>query len=397
MWKVSSFEQVLGLEIRILEENQYDCRFSIVEKRGDKLELISSKQFEGNLVQMLEKLPRKFPVALSISGKGIVHRNLPINESAAANNFGAAFPAVEVRDFYVQEFLADQAIVVSIARKVAIDSLLEKFSQAGLNIICLSLGGMASHGIWEMSERDGNEIDMDGHHILLSDQGKFLSYHYSPKLEKIPTINVAKTAVPLAQMVAYGSTLQLFLHENMSIVKADVMIVDDAFEKYVDTVHLKKMGLIYLISLFALLLISFMAYNYYNSKNATLAERAGQRSNSSDHLASLQQNIAKNEQLLEHMNWNGGYNYGFLLNEIGRGKPRQITLSSISFDEAKAGEVKKSRSPEIQVSGLTDNLLAVNNWIFLLKETKWVKGVKLLRYQDHEEDGDYSFTFLINY
>ena len=111
----------------------------------------------------------------------------------------------------------------------------------------------------------------------------------------------------------------------------------------------------------------------------------------------LKQQISKQEHLLKQLAWNGGYNYGFLVNEIGKSMPRPLSLISLSINDFKTEEEKTDRKPNVKIKGTTANLTAVNNWIFVLREKSWVKSAKLVKFQEDPENDNYQFDILISY
>jgi len=395
---VDLFDHVLGIELNFLDDNQYGCSYTLVERKKIKLDIVADKHFRGNLVQLLEKIPRNHPIAISFSGKGIVHRNLEItNDQSGSKLFQKAFPAVEEKDFYAQEFLAGTSALISIVRKSIVDELLEKFTRAGMKIYSISLGGMVSFHIWNHLQPKEDVLLFGNHSFNLSQDGLFLSYKYS-QLESEDSSDISKmNNLNTHQVLAYASAVQLFLHDRVDLIQAEIVSIENVFINFIETQKLKKSAMFFLFGMFILLTISFWVYSHYNSKNAILTQQLGNQSSNSDQLELMHRNIADNEQLLKYLNWNGGYNYGFLTDEIGSSKPRRVTLTSIAYNDYKTELEKQNRNPQIAISGETDNLSAVNNWIFILKEKKWVKTVKLLRYQDDAETENFSFSLLIYY
>jgi Tfp pilus assembly protein PilN len=398
MMLLDFFDHVAGVELKIIGDNHYDCCYTLVKKNKGKLEDIDHKHFQGTLVQVLEKLPRNHPVALCLSGKGVLHRSIEQPEGQLLPQlFVKAFPAVEEKDFYVQEYASEKAALVSIVRKAIVDDLLDKMERAGIKVYALALGGMVSVHVWHQLKEKGNTLAFGGHQFNVAENLVFLDYRYawSESVAQPDENRLGNT--PGNHIVAYASALQFFLYNQVDQILARVPQVEKSVSDYFEQLKLKKNAMLFLFVLFFTLLISFLMYTHYNAKNALLTQQVGHLSATADQVELMQRNIVRNEAELARLNWNGGYNYGFLTNEIGKSRPRQLRLSSMVFSANTAAQEKQERSPQITVTGETDNLTAVNNWIFLLKENKWVKTVKLLRYQDNPEQGNYSFSILITY
>jgi len=391
------FDHLLGIEIVLLQEGQYRCSYAVVYRKGNAMEILEHKQVEGSLVKVLESLPRKYPVALALSGKGIIHKQLEDKEDGQGGLFRKAFPSVEKKEFYVQEFLQEKQAWISIVRKSLADDLLGKLKSGGLKVYAMSLGGLPLVGIWGMLGETNAGLSTDGHVFSVAEDGSFSGYAYTEARAVESEVALGGNKVVSRSVLPYALAFQLFLHDRVEMVKADNEKVDLAFGAFLEDSGLKKMASIFVFVLLGLLLISFFMLSHYNEENAVLNERAGHLTATADQGDVLKKEIAQQKALLKKMGWNGGYSYAFLLNEIGSSRPRLLNLTQVQFgEEKKTGSVEQAGNT-IKISGETANLSAVNNWIFMLKEKKWVRSVRLLRYQQDMGSDSYFFNLLIGY
>lgn len=389
---------VLGVELHALSDAGYRCHYCIIVRKKDELQIESKKTVEGPLVSILERLPKNLAVALCLTGKGIIHKNGQFNQQAEAEQIlQQAFPSVDTKDFYVQQYEQEGNGLISIIRKQPVDELVEKLQRAGLNIYALSLGAMPTVAVWPQLNIYGTEILFDGHEFSLSASKAFVAYKANPEVKSNFPIKIEQEVIPEAYLVAYASAFQLLLHQKLDMVLANADRINDAFVNFKQNAQLKKRALLFLFGLFGLLLLSFGLFSYYNQENAKLAQLVGNQVANADQTDLLKKNIASNEYLLKQLNWNGGYNYGFLLNEVGQSMPKQLTLHEVAINDFKTDLEKAERIPNIKILGSTDNLAAVNNWIFVLKEKTWIKSAKLLKYQEDQDGTDYLFSLIITY
>ncbi|WP_199137837.1 hypothetical protein [Pedobacter sp. ASV12] len=389
---------VLGVELHSLGDNSYSCRFCQLAKKDNELHIESNKVIEGPLHKVLESLPKNFPVALTLTGRGIIHKNMQVaTDTLPEQVIQQAFPSIEVKDFYVQSYVQGNNALGSIIRRQGVDELLDKLGRAGLKVLMLSLGGIVTAPIWPQLNIYSTEMRFAGHGFVLTAERHFMSYSAEAGLKHDFQVKIEQELIPEENILAYASAFQLVLHEKLTPILANVERVNSAFSDFLGNASLKKKALIFLFGLFGLLLISFGLFSYYNQENAKLAQQVGAQTASADQTDLLQKNIASNEYLLKQLHWNGGYNYGFLLNEIGKSMPRQLSLHEVAVNDFKTDAEKAERQPSIKILGSTDNLTAVNNWIFVLKEMPWVKSAKLLKYQEDQETTAYQFSLIITY
>jgi len=396
--QVESLHQCIGVELNINHDHVYSCRFCLLSKKDQTLTIERKKITEGTLNTIIEALPRNYPVALTLTGKGIIHKNLNAEANlTSAQIFQNAFPAIDQKDFYIQNYFEKGCGLVSIIRKTQVDDLLEKLKRAGLKIYSLSLGAIGTNLIWPQLNIYANEIQFDGHQFNLNEQKQFLTYQYKAEFNSKFPVKIEQEVIDERNVLAYASAFQLLLHEKITPVIADVDAVNNDFSNFLAHAKLKKNALRFLFALFALLLISFVLFSYYNQENAKLAQQVVLQTANADQTDLMNKNIAENEALLKQLNWNGGYNYGFIITEIGKTTPKHLQLKEITVNEFKAEIEKAERIPSIKIVGTTSNLTAVNNWIFVLKEKSWVKTVKLLKYQEDSETEEYEFSLFLTY
>ena len=389
------FEHILGIELTLLQNETYRCIYAVITRKGDNIAASEHRTIEGTLVKVLERLPRKHPVVLSVSGKGIIHKQLKGAEKT--DLFRTAFSAVEKKDFYVQEALAEDLAWVSIIRKTLADDIIGKLQSSGLNVYALSLGGLPVISIWELLSGTGEGFSANGHKFEVSPEGHLTGYRYLEGEQNTGNLKLGDTKLASALLVPYALAFQLFLHDKLAVVKVENDQVDHRFKDFLEFSKLKKTAGIFVFTLLGLLVISFFALTHYNAENAKLNQQVGAITATADQSDLLKKEIADQKILLEKLGWNGGYSHAFLLNEIGSSKPKALTLNEIQFDRLKESAENKDVLASIKIAGETSNLSAVNNWIFLLKEKKWAKEVKLLRYQQDTESESFAFNLIIQY
>lgn len=394
----SELTKILGVELYHHTEAQYSCRLIELNRRGNELEIIRKKEIEAALPKILEGLPKGLPIALVLSGKGVIHKNITSQEAGVDELalFRSTFPSIEVKDFYVQQYISDTNGCLSIARRNVVDELLDRLKRAGLQIYSVSLGGPLAIHVLSQLNSYGDEVVFNGHQFLLTGK-QFQSYHFKADLKSKFPIKIGEETIAEELIIAYAAAFQLMLHEKLSMIVANIEGVNAHFERLISNQGWKKRILIFLFGLFALLLVSFGMFSHYNQQNEKLLREVGAQTSSAEQIELLQQQIVKQEKQLKQLNWNGGYNYGYLLNEVGSSMPRQLTLLGVTMNDFKTDQEKLERAPNVKIKGSTDNLTAVNNWIFVLREKPWVKQAKLLKFKEEQDGDQYQFDILINY
>jgi len=390
------FTHVLGLELRFLDADTFGCSYTLMSRDGAVLSIVQEHSSTGPLVNVLANLPRKYPVALVISGRGIIHKNVTIESGKESEAFDQTFPSVERHEFYVQQFQEKGIAHVSIIRKPGLDNIISLLSRSGLKIIALSLGGVvAAHLLSQVSDLNGL-VAIEKHRFSFNENGILDRYHDAGVIEDSFEFKIGGELIPDAQVIAYSAGFQVFLNGKLRLIKVNHHEVDDDLAYFLSTNKVKKQGFYFMLFLFAALLLSFVIFSIYNDKNLQLSNQVGQVTAAQDQVEMLNDNIHRNQAIAENLNWNGGYNYSYLVNEIGKTKPKELQLETLVFGYAK-GEMATDQGPVINIKGNTNNLMATNNWIYLLKEMKWATSVKLTSYKEDSNTGQYKFEIKIFY
>ena len=395
--ELGGLSKVLGVELRLLAGGLYSCRCCVLVSKDQHIDMESTKLMEGNLVEVINSIPKSMPMAMVLTGKGIIHKSASLAGKQQGKLFSNIFAGVNPSDFYVQQVLGSENVTLSIIRKQVVDELLEKLNAAGVKIFMLGLGGIGMMNLWPQLNVSEDHCDFDGHRLMLEDNGELKGYQFEEELKTEIELKFGERKIAAEQLVAYASAFQLLLHDRLELIIAGVPQVDERFATYLENREFKKKAMIGMAVMFVLLLINFFVFSYFNGENERLAMTSSAQRSDADQLATINMNIAKQERLLKELHWNSGYNYGFLVHEIGEGCPRSARLNTLSFNEDTKEKQEGDEVPNIKIIGVTNNLAAVNNWIFELKEKKWVKAVRLLKYKQTETSSEYEFNLLINY
>lgn len=380
---------VLGVELNKINDLLWNCRTCLLTKNKQLVRIESQQMIEGSLPVIFEALPRAYPMALTLTGKGIIHKNIQIAEGLDADQiFQSAFPAIESNQFYIQQFIEAECVLLSMIRKQELDGLIEQLKQAGLSLFIISLGAIVSTSIWSQLNLYDSEIHFDGHSFQRNSEGLFLTYQYKPEQNNRFTLKLGQESIADQQVLAYATAFQLLLHQQINLINANVEEVNQRFANFLFHSRLKKKAIQCLLSLLMALVISLGLFKYYNEENTKRLQALGAFTANADQQDRLKNKITENEKLLKRLNWNSGYNYGFLINEIGSVMPKQLQLLEISMSELK---------PDLTIIGLTNSLGAINNWIFTLKEKPWVSAVSLVKYQENVGTNQYQFNLMITY
>ena len=390
-----SFEKVLGIELIFNGEQEFKCYYCLLRRTDNEIMLEERSVIAGNLVQILKDLPKGYPTALNLSGKGVVFKNLGKELSADADRaFAGVFPGISSADFYKQFLTGNSNSLIHIIRRSIADSVLGTFSASGLRVYALTLGASVTSVIWDLISADQNRFIFSGHFFELDEHRDLLSCNSDLSIRSEVPVKIGKQELNEDYVVGYAAAFQLLLNERVALLVADHTGINEKLEQVNEFAGLKKKAFLFLTILFVALLLSFLTFSFFNDQNAGLSGKAGAQAASVGQLQLLHEGITQDRKLLEALNWNKGYNYGFMLNELTSICPNDLALTTIALNEASKAE-KGTVGSCIMLSGVSGNLSAVNNYMFVLRDRKWIAGVKLISYKQENVSAEYIFSLQI--
>lgn len=391
---IPEIQNCIGVELKVITNDVLSCRYVELSLHKEQLTIVKEKIVEGELKTVINALPKGKPMALVLSGKGVLLKTILSNNTENRGLFNRAFPAIAEEDFYVQTLINEEQAHFAISRKEWVDLWIDRFLAAGIQLFTISFAAVVALPILKQLNCYGDVIRFDGHEFELSPTGELKNYHTLEKDVMAFEFKLDNHPIAEENIIAYAAGLQLLLHKRLTPIKASVPKIDESFDQFVQKQRIKNIGLTVLFAFFMLLLINFACYSYYNGENELLVSKVGARANVVSSTETLTAELKSAERKLAQLRWNGGYSYAFLVSELGREMPNQLTLSAIHLNTP---EVQPNVRQNIKIVGYTQNLQALNNWLYILKQYKWAREVKLLNYAIPLDQQDYEFTLNIAY
>jgi len=400
--KYYRIDEAAGVSVHIYPDGQTLFQLVTIVASGNKLDIDKKVVDIDSIKKIKDQLAPKSAIALNLSGKGILQKQIEKTENIDQANFNKVLPNGNFNDFYVQNFISGQFSFVSIIRKADADKLINQFSESGLNVLMLSLGPFpADHVIPQLNIYEGN-LTFNGHVVKRNEKGDWINYQYSEKAVSPFPIKIESETIHEKLLISYAAAFQLVLTNQIDPVCANAEYLEDALQKKLAINKLKVQGFIVLIVLFVLLLANFIALSWLNSSNTALTNQASLYAQSTSTLQQLNEQVQKKEGLLHTLGWEDGINKSALIDQICSLLPEEIKLTEIAVDpvDQAGSRAEKSmvfRSRKIKITGVSDKIIPVNEWIARVKTRAWVKNVGLESYTYDNELNTGRFLVTINY
>ncbi|WP_428330282.1 hypothetical protein [Mucilaginibacter sp.] len=393
-----------GAGISINLDKQGNARIIACKVLIQKQQLTFEKKIIGlsSLEELKAQLPAKTLIALNLSGKGILQKQVAKLETIGPQEFSELLPNATLEDFYIQHLVSGKTSFVSIIRRTEADKWISRLKELGFVPLMLSLGPFPVNNILPQLNLYGNELVFDGHRVNRNEQQEWTSYTYEEEASAPFPIKAGLESLDEKLLTAYAAVFQLLLCTKLDPVIAEAPNLANALKATLEDKKLKVQGLFILGVFFILLLVNFLVFSGLNAANAKLDEQLSLSARSSSDLQQVQVNVQKKEALVKALGYEEGINKSSLIDQVASLLPEEISWQQAAIDPL---DLSGSRSQKvlvfaertIRINGSSDKIIPVNEWIARIKTKSWVKNVQLDSYTFNSELSTGQFSLTINY
>jgi len=394
--------QAAGLSVHIKADGELQIDLCSVLAAGSSLEIEKKETRQTSLEQIRQHLPEKTPIALNLSGKGVLLKQVPKIEELDQSNFSSVLPNGNLDDFFVQNFISGEISFISLIRKSEAQRWIDQLCQLGYQPLILSLGPFVIENIISQLNIYDGDLIISGHHINRNKQLAWTAYHFDPQASAPFAIKIGNEKIGEKLIIPYAAAFQLVLASKLDRVRAEVESLEINLNKQLSNNKFKVQGFAVLIIVFVLLLANFITLTMLNSSNAELIKKVSASAQSDSSQRLFDEKIKQSEAHLRLLGWDGGINKSTLIDQLCSLLPPEIKLSSISVDpiDRSASRAQKElifADRELQVTGSSDAIIPVNEWIARIKTRPWVKNVQIESYAFDSELNKGKFLISITF
>ena len=394
--------QATGVSITISPAGQIIVNACAVSTAQNKLHFEKKVTGLQNIEELNKHFPEKTFIALNLSGKGVLQRTIEKTEQINTNNFTKILPNAKLDDFYVQHFVSGDQSFVSVIRRAEADKWIEQMKNCGFIPLMLSLGPFPVQHIIPQLNVYGTEIVFDGHIIRLNGQAHWAACSYIAGTNAPFPIKVESESIDEHLLIAYATAFQLVLADQLELIAADVPPLQVAYRTQIEEKKFKANGFLILSAFFILLLINFLVFSWLNASNSKLTEQVSRTAQSTDDLQKINNQVQQKEVLLKNLGWEGNINKSALIDQVASLLPPEISWKEATIDPIDLSGSRSQKSitffnRKIRLTGNSEKIIPVNEWIARIKTRPWVKNVQLDNYAFNSELNTGQFIIVIDY
>jgi Tfp pilus assembly protein PilN len=392
----------IGINLTIQSNGELVINACLIVRHKKQLDFEQKVVSLKSLEDLTKNFSNKVPLALSISGKGILTKSVEKIDELTPITFSQVLPNANFEDFYIQNFVSADKSYISVIRKTEADKWLAHLKELGYKTVILSLGPFAVNNILPQLNFYDGEIVFDGNIVQRDENKCWKSYRYD-ELSTAPfPIKIESEKIDEKLLIPYASAFQLVMNGKLDAIQTDNETLRAAHQDVVATKWAKTYGAITVIVIFILLLINFFIFSYLTDDNSKLTYQMSTSAQSTSDLKKIEEQISMKEQKLKDLGWNNGINKAFLLDQLASNMPGELTWKEVAVNpiNVKRGRDQKALifdDGKIRISGFSPQIIPVNEWMARIKIQKWVKSVELESYGLNPELKTGEFTLVIHY
>lgn len=389
--------EIAGIDINLLSDNSYLVHIIIVQLSGSKIIKSDEYLHIKSLDQIFEKIPVQIPVALNISGRGILHKQVP--GEYQGHIIQSLIPGANSNEYYYQRFTYSAKEDIAIVRKQPVDHLINLFTDKGYIVLNAGISLGFAAGILQMINTGRQPQIFTGNHIVhLSTEGEMTSYATSPSHAQIIECAIDAIILKSIQIPSFSIAVNTLI----DIQEAPGIEVESIIQARYNYRHKKiftTSAWAILLFLLGTLLINFMVYQHYYQLNEESLARRTLYQNRLDNLDTLQTKVKQKELFMQKLGWLKPASFSEISDKLAASVPEDITLTEMDIFPISGKENTdvqfNSKRDTVMITGYCYEPGSVNEWISSMDSIDMIQSVKLLNYWYKKEDETGNFRIEI--
>jgi Tfp pilus assembly protein PilN len=365
-----------GLHCYVNGGNTPVFSYVILGKKKGKIEIEQQGEIHCDFEQLAEIIPVKYPVYLSIDGKGILHRQVECDSSIPALQL--AIPNANENDFVSEQFDGtSQKKYISFARKEFIDDILAKLSDQNFPVIGLTISPFSCLGLFDifpelpvpfMVGQFEFELDRETSGIIA-----FSKIELAGQDRKY---TIGGNEISSAKVLPFYNALSYYTNRSD---RPEYSVVSNQKAEYISKRLFEIAGWGALIFLFIILLANLVMFSNLSEEKQQLDLIVSGNKELITRLNRVKEELSWKEKFLGQVGNDRKKWFSFFADRVGASVPEEITLEKLDFHPVRSKIINQKEielQPDlVRIEGITKNSLSVNNWALILKKMTGVSDV----------------------
>ena len=342
----------------------------LLKKSKNELKIISQENYK-NMETLVSTLKDQNHVFLVVNNSQVVTQNILTIYKEDKNAVKAAFPNINLKEFYYDVLNTKASTLVSICRKVEIQKILDQFSAHEISVIQFSLGNSVFKNLVpflnDMSINTSNGVfEVKNRAIVGWKKEKKILKTYDINGLRINTDHI----LPLGGILSY--------HNGLEIIEKDEIrkILTNSFKQKRIYFLGIRFGLGFLL---ISLMINFFVFSSYSRKVSVLNDELIVSETYKKKFLNLDETVGMKKLLINNMNKTSNSKVIWYIDRITGSVPNTVLLEQINYQPL-SRIIQKDKTVEymseiITITGEAYDYNDLINWLSKLENIEWIKEV----------------------
>ncbi|HVV02641.1 MAG TPA: hypothetical protein VHC96_00400 [Puia sp.] len=392
--KILRTDRCIGVSITLLPEDK--CQVTAVVLKLHKNRILKEKEFQllASLENLYKKTGGKWPVAAVVNGKGVLQKKFPL-ESLPSHPLEAVLPNANPHDFYFSVLRSRNTASISIVRKEVLDRIAGTLEQLGFKLLDISTGITVIPGLLPFLNLEKEQPLFAPPFLLRLGHDKELLDVENAVPGDIDIgrmeYNLGDQYVNAGALLAFGAGMALMasdLRQSPPLASPGIL---RQRQDYIYYRYYRSALMALLTGLFCMLLVNFLVYSHYFSKNQEWQNSDLMSRQQQERVQRSGRTLHAREQFLINAGWMPPSRISFCADRIAGLVPSGTLLTSMKINPSGARQAGEEtihfRQDTIQVMGLCEDPTELNQFSNNLKNVQDFKEVSIRNYLYKKESG----------
>lgn len=383
--KLTSPSAVCGLDVVFSEEGM-KLYYSLLKLKGGRLDLK-----EQGVCDQISDLPaeirkNKLPLAISVSGKGIILKKIMLPQEAytVESCMTSGFPAIHLEEFYVQLYpQRDQSAYLCLLRKEQMNDLLSVMETAKYNVAEIFIGPACISDVTLITSRF-TAVQTAAYSLSLAND---CVESVMPQSVDRESLQLDTISIQPGNLLSFATAFLCLL--NVHQQEEHGHFLSDHRSRFAEKNKLKALTGAMMAVIFLACLINFLLFSHYFSANAKLDSELSIYENKYQQVNKLLGDYEKKKSLVEQAGVLNTSRVAMHADKIAALIPDEVVLCDWNFYPQKKSAEEDSliafQNQLMVIKGICNKSLVINDWMNILKSQSFIKEVSLEKFSYNSE------------
>lgn len=390
-------KSVLALNLMGYADDQYRAEWVVLSRSKGKIIQLDQQLVTGTLGEICDQLPTKYPLVLSIDGKGILFKTGEPEWNNTKQIFRELVPQANYNDFYLMLYPNPNKLWVAISRKTWVQAILKVLNDKKLEVIDLQFGPFILEMIKPLVADESLEWSLPTRKIEWEENN--ITTFSAAQLPFLTGFNLGGEEIESEYLLS-------FTHALIALTRFDGLNtsfndITHNRSQYIYKQRIQKVGVSALLFYLTLLLVNYLLFSNYNEKlNLTQASYQGSLK-TINRLEDLSNELKQKEALVKKVGFGNREQLSYIADQLAASLPTYITLTSMDInpliDKQRNRETPQFQPETIFISGQLNNAGKLYGLIERIKQFPWVTSVEVMALEQEVADKPAVFTLSVSF